>query len=519
MNKDITTKMNKDIIARMNKDITARMNKDITTKMNKDIIARIKLKKNEKRIVKVFSKINSSNMSGLDNNSRRLTVGQILEEETDSPIVIQQKQQILDLSRKLNTLTEQTKYLTEQTTRLTETNETLVEQNRQLSRQKDIEESCSSKLKKELEDATKQIETLRLQLDPPLISLPNFSLVPIPLPFYQIPEDILLSQTTDRPLPMPLSIVFYEEGIYEVHGFTSILRTFGFMYGYTTIFGSVSKFGEITLKTPLDKINLGLPSNSVDFCFVYPWSISDNDKIKELIKGGLIDKLKSEIQKRGEDYTYVIDLLFFGGYLYRDENKKNVKLVSLKPGAGLTFDNPIKISPFSVRFNEVLSPDNIIQEQIKNRTYDIMISLFKYGRFQPVTIESLWILGARLFAWLIPNEFPEFNIPYGAFIYINANLENSCLVKVKGQTSKNYTEASFKAVCSDGKWIPPQIASTIANPECQICFVNQPDTVFVPCGHYAVCDSCSKELQKARSPKCPFCRQNIGSAIKCFKVE
>lgn len=460
-------------------------------------------KKLKTELYNIFLKaINNQKMSsGIQNP----TIETILEKEDDSGLVRLLRQTIANLSGQLDAIRKRLAESTKEGAKLTEENEKIKKKNEEMKHE-------LTKLKQQLEDATQQIETLGTQLNPPLIELPNFSLVPVPLLFYEKPSPSS---------SMPLHIVFYEEGIYEVHGFTKILEDMGFKSDDTTIFGALSTFGKITLNTRLDKINLGLPLDVHDFCFVYPWSISDNAKIKQLIGDGLVDKIKTKVQEYGDEYTSIVDLLFFGGYLYRDENKKTIKLASLKVGAGLTFDPPVKVSPFSVPFAEILSGDNINREGIaqiisktqESRVYDIMISLFKNGRFQPVTINALWSLGARLFAWLAPNEFLEFNIPYGAFIYINDRLEMSCLIRVNSITSRNYTEASFTAVCSNGKWVPPTLSSTEEPPSCQICFSGKPEIVFSPCGHCAVCDSCSRKLNI-----CPYCRGRIIERIKIFMV-
>lgn len=42
------------------------------------------------------------------------------------------------------------------------------------------------------------------------------------------------------------------------------------------------------------------------------------------------------------------------------------------------------------------------------------------------------------------------------------------------------------------------------NNECCICFENEKNSVFIPCGHYYCCMSCSKQIKK-----CPICRNSI----------
>ena len=45
-------------------------------------------------------------------------------------------------------------------------------------------------------------------------------------------------------------------------------------------------------------------------------------------------------------------------------------------------------------------------------------------------------------------------------------------------------------------------------PDCAVCLSALKDTVFVPCGHYYCCLSCSQRLDK-----CPICRSVVSSRI------
>jgi hypothetical protein len=44
--------------------------------------------------------------------------------------------------------------------------------------------------------------------------------------------------------------------------------------------------------------------------------------------------------------------------------------------------------------------------------------------------------------------------------------------------------------------------------ECAICLCEPKQMVFVPCGHYYCCNSCTRRLQK-----CPICRELIAHSI------
>ena len=45
--------------------------------------------------------------------------------------------------------------------------------------------------------------------------------------------------------------------------------------------------------------------------------------------------------------------------------------------------------------------------------------------------------------------------------------------------------------------------------ECCICLSEEKEIVFVPCGHYYCCNTCSKKVNK-----CPICRANVDQQIK-----
>jgi len=61
------------------------------------------------------------------------------------------------------------------------------------------------------------------------------------------------------------------------------------------------------------------------------------------------------------------------------------------------------------------------------------------------------------------------------------------------------TLAEFKSMCTDGEDDTDDI--------CRICFVNQINSVILPCGHFSICVECGQRLQaKDAHPKCPICR-------------
>ncbi|CAE8680853.1 unnamed protein product, partial [Polarella glacialis] len=50
---------------------------------------------------------------------------------------------------------------------------------------------------------------------------------------------------------------------------------------------------------------------------------------------------------------------------------------------------------------------------------------------------------------------------------------------------------------------------------CCVCMDKRKDSVLTPCGHRAVCSECGETL-KARSRKCPVCRQTITGVVRVF---
>jgi hypothetical protein len=51
--------------------------------------------------------------------------------------------------------------------------------------------------------------------------------------------------------------------------------------------------------------------------------------------------------------------------------------------------------------------------------------------------------------------------------------------------------------------------------DCVVCLSEQKTRVFVPCGHYCVCDVCESKLEK----KCPMCRQEIRTSVTRDVIE
>jgi len=68
----------------------------------------------------------------------------------------------------------------------------------------------------------------------------------------------------------------------------------------------------------------------------------------------------------------------------------------------------------------------------------------------------------------------------------------------------------------DGAEEGQQIIDDNPEAECLICLSDPKDTLIMPCCHFCVCESCGKELVKAKQT-CPICRGNISSLIPMKK--
>jgi hypothetical protein len=54
---------------------------------------------------------------------------------------------------------------------------------------------------------------------------------------------------------------------------------------------------------------------------------------------------------------------------------------------------------------------------------------------------------------------------------------------------------------------------------CVICMVSPKDVIYVPCGHYSSCHSCSLDLLKHSYRSCPICRKKIKYISNVSSVE
>lgn len=65
----------------------------------------------------------------------------------------------------------------------------------------------------------------------------------------------------------------------------------------------------------------------------------------------------------------------------------------------------------------------------------------------------------------------------------------------------------------------PPVAEVAAAPEsqrCIICELNLIDTVLIPCGHFVLCNNCSKEMVDKGLLKCPICCSVVEQRVKTY---
>lgn len=53
---------------------------------------------------------------------------------------------------------------------------------------------------------------------------------------------------------------------------------------------------------------------------------------------------------------------------------------------------------------------------------------------------------------------------------------------------------------------------------CRICLDSPKTHVFVPCGHYCVCDGCATEMKNGQSLQCPVCRKNSSMIMRIYEI-
>ena len=109
------------------------------------------------------------------------------------------------------------------------------------------------------------------------------------------------------------------------------------------------------------------------------------------------------------------------------------------------------------------------------------------------------------YSWLLLlsklNEKDSYNL-----INNNPNEYNESLLNVNNNNNNNNNE--IKIEMDD--------VNRNSNNICQICYENNKNTVFSPCGHTFCCYVCWEVLKKKNINKCPICRKKIENCLKIY---
>ena len=259
-------------------------------------------------------------------------------------------------------------------------------------------------------------------------------------------------------------------------------------------FFQVSARHRVTLP---DDIRLGahIPlGENVSFRWVYPFvktKLSTSDKIKAL-----------------EPSHPLVALILYGGYLYVDEHDQVLQVNGVKPGPGLYFDGPYKISP---------------------ACFDLA---FKDGRFQECTVE---LEGCKSFSWFLPGEDAaikektgafaftddegnEIGIPHGAFGY--DCVDGPRLFRISDIIpSGHFPVTEFTSLAHQKNVVSGADGGDSDDVQnCVICLEpygdgDQRRVVNKPCNHACMHHACANQLLSSgpNRDKCPICRTPVAS--------
>lgn len=235
----------------------------------------------------------------------------------------------------------------------------------------------------------------------------------------------------------------------------------------------------------------------------------------------------------------LIALALYGGYMYVDDNDQVIQVNGIKPGPGLFFDGPYKISQACFDF---------IQRE---------------GRFQECTVE---LEGCTEFCWFLPNEHINLNdhlnddqyafydaqdnmvtIEHGAFGYNTTDgMEHRLFRIVAEAPTGHFPTTNFDDRPTDG--LPASSSSTdtslepsitinrqqsdrrddmtqeeqTADQQCTVClqiYNDPPDdeefkrVICKPCNHSCMHYKCANQLLSYGN-KCPICRATVTTLEK-----
>lgn len=84
--------------------------------------------------------------------------------------------------------------------------------------------------------------------------------------------------------------------------------------------------------------------------------------------------------------------------------------------------------------------------------------------------------------------------------------------KNKASSGGTSRSTSFKSrIDTEVRVTNLQNGEVIESRECKICFENESNSVFIPCGHITACVKCASSLTQ-----CPICRKKFRNVIKVY---
>jgi len=259
-------------------------------------------------------------------------------------------------------------------------------------------------------------------------------------------------------------------------------------------FGSLSPSARITL-SPEDRDLARIPKNAKAFAFAYP--------LAGAAEAGDMQRLNLSDPH--------IAFLALGGFVYLDGENLLCGVNALCQGKGLYFCGP---QPF--------------------RRPGLRDKLFRDGRIQDVTVDSLVKIGIKGFCWLSPAEsFTTIDgadgsdWPHGAFLYVYDDRHKDCIFRVGEAPQESKAEDAlqtnqvvpFSVACGKGRdelrmrAVAESQAPEAADFTCKVCMEHQIEVVLIPCGHLCLCKGCASS---AGMSACPVCRQSVQRRVNVF---
>ncbi|KAJ5073495.1 caspase regulator ring finger domain-containing [Anaeramoeba ignava] len=290
-----------------------------------------------------------------------------------------------------------------------------------------------------------------------------------------------------------------ESFIYSI----SFLGKLGLLHKFNVWnFGTFSPKHPITLDEK-SKIIAKIPIKATSFVWAYPLAGVSQ----------LTEDQKAQLDLTAPEVVFVS----FGGYLYFDSSDRVVGANAIGIGRGLFFNGPHKWD------------------------HEFTSCLYREGRFQDITIQSMYDKGARYYCWVRPNETlvseskKEWKIcENGGFVYLfhqNPFEEDPrdcffCVGNADPNEEKKTKNVEHEIFAFSSFAIAPKKKIQNAQKEmvtskkieelesithCVVCMENLRKCMFIPCAHLSVCEECAKSLTN-----CPICRAKIQKVVNVF---